>query len=661
MSESLPPTSDAQLLALLERAFAHHAGAAASIGQKDLQRALGLRSDYLAAQVFRCFDANGDGAVSRDEFLAAVRSLVFGSDRDKLLFAFRLHDGDGDGAIGRDELLRMISISLAESDIRERLTQPSEELTDALFRVADRNHDNRISFDELETVIRDRPELLKKMTRNEAIWIAPNEDLVSWLDERRAGTAGGARARSALPIVVLALFAIANAAILVTGLHLGVSRSLSAWAMQSSRALATCVDFDGALILLPMMRGLLTRLRPTWLGRFAPLDDAIDFHRIVGHTLFAMAVGHAGASAFAYSLGHTSDSVIRVFGTARGLTGGALLIVFAVMWVTALAFVRRKQSFELFYFTHLLYVVWFGLAVAHAPSFLFWAGVPILGFLIEQLLRLRRRARASAVLASEALRSGVTRLEVARPSGFRFGPGDYAFIRIPQIARHEWHPFTISSAPERDTLSFHIRSLGNWTAALRALAERPEGASFLAIHIDGPYGSPSAHIFASRYAVLIGAGIGVTPFASVLESMVLRANGETSKRAALKKAHFIWLNRDQYSFEWFVALLQQLEATDTSGCLDVQLYMTGARGGVTSIGLELAREVMQAAGAKDIVTGLQTRTHLGPPDWDSLLGAIAQQHAPDKVDVYFCGPPGLGTKVRASCAKLNMSFREEVF
>ena len=40
--------------------------------------------------------------------------------------------------------------------------------------------------------------------------------------------------------------------------------------------------------------------------------------------------------------------------------------------------------------------------------------------------------------------------------------------------------------------------------------------------IDGPYGSPSVHIFQAEHAVLIGAGIGVTPFASILQSIMIR-------------------------------------------------------------------------------------------------------------------------------------------
>lgn len=230
------------------------------------------------------------------------------------------------------------------------------------------------------------------------------------------------------------------------------------------------------------------------------------------------------------------------------------------------------------------------------------------------------------------------------------------------MAEHEWHPFTLSSAPEQDALTAHVRVLGNWTAALRELAERREqdpAAAPLVVHVDGPYGSPTAHLFRSRYAVFVGAGIGVTPFASVLESFVLRAR--RGEAAPLRKAHFVWLNRDHYAFEWFSELLESLEASDDRALLDLHLYMTDGRAGASAFGLELAREIAREEGRRDLVTGLRARTHMGHPDWDALLGAIAREHAPETVDVFFCGPPGLAVKVRRACARAGMTFRREVF
>merc|ERR1712129_333212 len=44
----------------------------------------------------------------------------------------------------------------------------------------------------------------------------------------------------------------------------------------------------------------------------------------------------------------------------------------------------------------------------------------------------------------------------------------------------------------------------------------------LEIYIDGPFGAPSSNIFRAEHAVLIGTGIGVTPFASILQSIMHR-------------------------------------------------------------------------------------------------------------------------------------------
>ena len=48
------------------------------------------------------------------------------------------------------------------------------------------------------------------------------------------------------------------------------------------------------------------------------------------------------------------------------------------------------------------------------------------------------------------LPSKVIHLVIQKPGHFNFHPGDYVFINIPTIAKYEWHPFTVSSAPEQN-------------------------------------------------------------------------------------------------------------------------------------------------------------------------------------------------------------------
>lgn len=660
-----PPAVDEHLLRTLEKSFAHLAGADARIDAAELQKALGLRSEYLARRVLACFDRDGDGTIARDEFLAGVRGLVFGTPQDKLRFAFQVHDHDGDGAISRHELQRMISISLAEDDVQIH-SREAERMVRTVFAAADRNRDGQISFEELEKTVRAFPGLLDQITRSEARWIAPNEDVLARLEGDRARSPGRFRRlldNHGATVFFLVLWMGANVALFTAAVLRYHDRGANEF-VQIARGCGACLNFNGALILIPMMRRFLGWLRRTKAARLIPIDEAVDFHRLVGHAMFGFALVHTAAHLGNYAVGTKKPFVNQLFYTDAGLTGLILLVVFAVMWFFARSAVRRSGRFELFYFTHLLYIVWLALALAHGPVFWMWAAVPLAGFVIEQIVRARRRLQTTEVVAGHALRSGVTRLEIRRPPGFTHRAGDYLFLQIPALTKREWHPFTISSAPERESLTVHVRSLGNWTAALRRLVEDKHArgdAAPLVAHLDGPYGTPSNHIFQSRHAVLIGAGIGVTPFASVLESIVMRAQGKGQEPSALQKVHFFWLARDQYSFEWFTALLEYLESIDQGRLLEIKIAMTDGRADITAAALSLAREVLHAVGARDMVTGLRAKTMMGFPDWRAELGAIRDKHAPEVVDVFFCGPNGLGKILRAVCEELGMRFHEERF
>ena len=137
----------------------------------------------------------------------------------------------------------------------------------------------------------------------------------------------------------------------------------------------------------------------------------------------------------------------------------------------------------------------------------------------------------------------------------------------------------------------------------------------LEIYVDGPYGAPSSHIFRAQHAVLVGTGIGVTPFASILQSIMIRywkgrhtcpnCNYEWSSEIPvtimnLKKVDFFWINRDQKSFEWFVNLLTQLEIeqAELGGAmerfLDMHMYITSAlqKTDMKAVGLQLALDLL---------------------------------------------------------------------
>ena len=66
-------------------------------------------------------------------------------------------------------------------------------------------------------------------------------------------------------------------------------------------------------------------------------------------------------------------------------TGVVLIVVLTIMFVCSLPFVRRSGHFEYFYFSHLLYSVYFVAIILHAQHVWKWICVPLGLFLIEKL------------------------------------------------------------------------------------------------------------------------------------------------------------------------------------------------------------------------------------------------------------------------------------
>ena len=71
----------------------------------------------------------------------------------------------------------------------------------------------------------------------------------------------------------------------------------------------------------------------------------------------------------------------------------------------------------------------------------------------------------------------------------------------------------------------------------QSLAAEAKLSKPLVVYIDGPFGAPTSQIFRAQHAVLIGTGIGVTPFASILQSIMHRY---WQARNTCPKCHYNW-------------------------------------------------------------------------------------------------------------------------
>ncbi len=618
-----------------------------------VQDALGLRSLYLAERLLYAL-GGARGFEAPAEFVAAANEMMAASINGKLEFLFRLHDADRDARITPGEIERMLHIAAAENNLHLSDAE-IDELIAAIMKAGDIDRDGRIDLVEFIRMMVALPEMAQRFSDYGVALLMPGKR---------------ARERTRLPSSSWSGW-VRNEMVLAVwlGSYVAINVLLFGWAflryreaganlyIQIARGAGACLNFNGALIVVPMLRHTLTWIRRSSLGGLVPVDDAVSLHSLVGEVTVAFGVLHSVAHVLNINAMRLDPA------STVNLTGFSLIGVMLVMWIFSRGFVRRSGRFELFHLTHLGYFAVVVLLFAHGPSFWLWGTAPWLWYLGERVLRLSRRGAQVRVLSAQPLASGVTRLDLQRPPKFEYAPCDYVFLRVPSVARHEWHPFTLTSAPEDSArISVHVRSVGNWTQALRAEVPRMlEEASQVMAHVDGPYGTSSHHILDAPHAVAIAGGIGVTPFASVLQSLLLRQQDPHAPPIALRKLRFVWLNRDQHSFEWFRDLLAELERRDSRGLLDIHTFMTGGRADMAGGLLDLAQHLIGRQQRGDLVTGLRAHTHMGAPDFDRLLESFYRSPNLPHPEVFFCGPTSLERVVARSCHRLGLRFRHERF
>jgi len=260
----------------------------------------------------------------------------------------------------------------------------------------------------------------------------------------------------------------------------------------------------------------------------------------------------------------------------------------------------------------------------------------------------------------------------------------YLSMKQPKIVKYDSQESLTSDKTDESTdLGFQIVVHDESKSTLKQIGQQTRLEKPLEVYIDGPFGSPSSNIYRAEHAVLVGTGIGITPFASILQSIMHRyweikqscpncnyrwTNDMEASMFKLKKVDFFWINRDQKSFEWFVNLLSQLEIEQKenggamSRFLEMHMYVTSAlqRTDMKAVALQLALDILHKKEERDLVTGLKARTNAGRPNWNKVFTKIREERK-GQVTVFYCGNPMLGRTLRYKCEEFGFKFRKEVF
>lgn len=457
-----------------------------------------------------------------------------------------------------------------------------------------------------------------------------------------------------------------------------------------ARAAALVLHFDVALILLPVCRNLISLLRRTSLNGVIQFDKNITFHILVAWSIVFFSWVHTiahwvnlGRFSAANNLGFVGFLLANLI-TGPGWTGYVMLIALMAMVFTSVEKPRRA-NYERFWYTHHFFIIFFVMWSIHGafcmirPDFapycntvgVFWQYWMYSGFLYlaERTAREVRGKHKTYVSKVIQHPSNVCEIQIKKENT-KTQAGQYIFLCCPEVSVWQYHPFTLTSAPEEDYISIHVRCVGNFTRALakalgcdfdkKEVKEKntavvsgsadedsvdPSLRRILPrVYIDGPFGSASEDVFKFEIAVLVGAGIGVTPFASILKSIWYRMNYPQGK-TRLRKVYFFWVCRDFGSLEWFRSLLAAIEAQDLEDHIEIHTYLTA------KVKVDDAANIMinDANAEQDAITGLRAPTNFGRPNWDMIFKSIRKIHSPAEAGVFFCGPKGLGSQLHIKC------------
>ena len=280
---------------------------------------------------------------------------------------------------------------------------------------------------------------------------------------------------------------------------------------------------------------ILLMSRASWLERTIGAHDLLIWHRELGGYLFFAVVTHIATTIVGYSrLGEKpflAEAWEMITGWPDMLTAtGAALLLIAVV-VLCIRGVRRKMSYETWYYVHLSSYLIVVLAYAHqfsagqeltsGPGYWYWVGLHafVAGNLVwgrvvdPAMLNLRHRLRVVDVV-SEA--PGMVSLYIGgrRLPELKVRAGQYFRWRF--LGRGMWwqaHPFSLSAAPNGRWLRLTVKTVGSHTLRLRDVR------AGVRIFVEGPWGDFTASRRVRSRTVLIAAGSGIAPIRALLEEL----------------------------------------------------------------------------------------------------------------------------------------------
>ncbi|OXB56750.1 hypothetical protein ASZ78_008517 [Callipepla squamata] len=636
------------------------------LSRAEFAESLGLKANSMFVDsMFSLADKDGNGYISFREFLDILVVFMKGSSEEKSKLMFRMYDIDENGFLSKEEFLRMlrsfieISNNCLSREQAEQVTesmfqasgfQDRDELTWEDFHYMLRDHDNELRLTQL--CIKGIPEVFKQNVHNRVSFIKKDSRrTISDGEDRNLNTVTrnmdqegqelrkrpGRKANQyhlyteaqrkkyqqnkiqqkiqefkrfienyRRHIVCVVLFSAITAGLFVERAYYYAFASPSTGIAQTtfvgiiiSRGSAACISFMYSYILLTMCRNLITVLRETFLNHYIPFDAAVDFHRWIAMAALIFSVLHtAGHLVNVYIFSVTPLSVLSCLFSSVFMNDGSQL----------------PQKYYWWFFQTIPGMTGVLLLIILAVMYIF-------------ATHHFRRVSFQAFWITHHLYVLLYVLVIIH--------GSYALIQQPRFHIYFIFPALIYGADK-----------------LLSLSRKKVEISVL--YLDGPFGEGHQEWHKFEVSVLVGGGIGVTPFASILKDLVFKSS--INSKLMCKKIYFIWVTRTQRQFEWLADIIREVEEMDRNELVSVHIYITqlAEKFDLRTTMLYICERHFQKVLNKSLFTGLRSITHFGRPPFVPFFDSLQEVHPEvHKIGVFSCGPPGMTKSVEKACQQLN--------
>lgn len=691
-----------------------------SLSKKEFAGALGMKADEIfVKRMFNIVDKDGDGRISFQEFLDTVVLFSKGTTDDKLRIIFDMCDNDRNGVIDKTELSEMMRSLVEIAKTNTVSDEEVEELIDGMFTSSGLTYKDSLTYDDFKQMMREykgdfiaigldckgaKQNFLDTSTnvariasfhiseikdRNRHWMLKKYDSLATFLEENRQNVFY----LFVFYVITIALFCERFIHYSFMAEHTDL-RHIMGVGIAITRGAAASLSFCYSLLLLTMSRNLMTKMKDFSMQQYIPLDSHIPFHKIVACTALFFSILHSighlvnfyhvstqpveNLRCLTQEISFSSDQKPTVgywlFQTITGVTGVLLFIVMCIIFIFAHPMIRRK-AYKFFWATHQLYVVLYILSLMHglarltgSPRFwIFFIG-PGIVYTLDKIISLRTRYMELDIIETELLPSDVVKIKYYRPPNFKYLSGQWVRLSCTAFRQSEYHSFTLTSAPHENYLSCHIKAQGPWTWKLRKFFDPHnyvhDEDNPPRIRLEGPFGGGNQDWYRFEVAVMVGGGIGVTPYASILSDLVFGTSTNRYSGVACKKVYFLWICPTHRQFEWFIDVLRDVERKDVTNVLEMHIFITQFfhKFDLRTTMLYICENHFQRLSKRSMFTGLKAINHFGRPDMTAFLKFVQKKHSyVSKIGVFSCGPNPLTKTISDACENVNRGRRLPYF